>query len=188
MSRKILTGLLSFAMLLVISACSPGTSENPASPDETQPVNESSNGQDWADSFGDEYYDAMEDIMNAREEMLENFDGKWYNEAGMSEGRQDFRFSCLKEGVNLATIGSNGYRINAIYDDALRNAYDLTSYSIAMSGQVDYVERTGMETVMLIKRGDLVNPFIIVARAGDDTPPMKSLCLSICPRMPSISG
>lgn len=156
MSRKILTGLLSFAMLLVISACSPGTSENPASPGETQPV--------------DEYYDAMEDIMNAREEMLENFDGKWYNEAEMSEGRQDFRFSCLKEGINLATFGSNGYRINAIYDDALRNAYDLTSYSIAMSGQVDYVERTGMETVMLIKRGDLVNPFIIVARAGDDIP------------------
>lgn len=187
--KKILSALMALAVLLAFNACStePSTGqEPPVGSNETQPAPEFPDESDWVDPYDDEYYDAMDDIMSARDEMLETFDIRWYNEAGMSEERQDFRLSCIKEGVNLAVTGSHGYNIDAIYNDALRNAYGLTGYNIAMSGQVDYVERTGLETVMLIKRGDLTNPFFIAARAYDDIPIIKGDWITVFGRISGI--
>lgn len=109
------------------------------------------------------------DDFSWRQELLEM--RYYYNAGEMTPERQGYRLSCFSQGVNLSALGGNGL-VNT-YTDAMRNVYDLIGADCVFTGQIDYVERTGFSTYMILKR-DLVglgNSYVyITASVEDDLP------------------
>lgn len=104
----------------------------------------------------------------------------YYDYGSMEPDRQAYRLSCITDGINLATSGWTRDSYLEIYNDVMRNIYSYDGKNCAILGEIIFVERTGMNTTLLIKNNLLVsNPNIIRAEAFTDIPVVKGDTITV---------
>lgn len=93
---------------------------------------------------------------------------KYFEYGGMDPDRQAYRLSCITQGINLSTPSQTKGSFPEIYNRVMRNIYDYYGNDCAISGKVNFIERTGYSTVMIVEIPLLTDTLYVIADVNTD--------------------
>lgn len=95
--------------------------------------------------------------------------GLRYFEYGcMDPDRQAYRLGCITGGINLSTVSQTKGSFPQIYSNVMRNIYNYYGNDCVISGKVDFIERTGYSTAMIVEIPLLTNNLYVIAEVNTD--------------------
>lgn len=179
----VLTGIL-----LALSAC--GSSTSGSIEDDVQKDSEDSGEYseelpsdmptDAPTDYSDEYYEDMEDIYRAREQMKEEYlqETMYYDRPDVDKDRFFYRLSCIANRPSNQNFTECYF---TTYNDIMRNIYDYSGMLYGFYGSVDWVDRNGSSTALLVEVGTdfQENPLLISCAADTDIKVVSGDCISV---------